>query len=50
MQIRCGIATVYIHGKVDKEKIEEATVIFMNKIQRRKNNGYNNKTRDIKEK
>ena len=39
-----------MHGKVDREKIENATVIFMTRVQRSKKNGDYNKTRDIKEK
>ena len=50
MEIKHNNAVVYIYGKVDRKKIEEATVIFMSKIQRSKKNGNDNKTRTIKEK
>lgn len=39
MRIRYNKATIYIYGKVNKKKIEEATIIFMTKIKRRKNDG-----------
>ena len=48
--IKYGKATIYIHGKVDREKIEEATIIFMNNVMRSRKNGNSNKTRTIKEK
>lgn len=50
MEIKCNNAIVRMHGKVDRERIEEATVIFMTRVQRSNNNGNNNKTRTIKEK
>ena len=50
MEIKHNNAVVYIYGKVDRKKIEEATVIFMTKIKRSKDNGNDDKTRTIKEK
>lgn len=43
MKIKYNNATIYIQGEVDREKIEEATIIFMKKVQRRrKDNGNKN--------
>lgn len=39
-----------MHGKVDKEKIENATAIFMTRVQRSRKNGNNDKTGTIEEK
>ena len=50
MEIKYNNAVINIRGKVDREKIEDATIMFMTKVQRSKKNGNNNKTRDIKEK
>lgn len=50
MEIKYNNAVVYIYGKVDRNKIEEATIIFMRKVQRSKIDGNNNKTGTIKEK
>lgn len=46
-EFRCKNATVKITGEVNLDKIEEATIIFFKKIQRRKKNGDDNKTRAI---
>lgn len=50
MEIKYNNSVVRIYGKVDREKIEDATVAFMRKVQRSKDNEYNSKTRAIKEK
>jgi hypothetical protein len=50
MKTRYNNAVIYIYGKVNRKKIEEATVIFMTKIKRSKDDGNDNKTRSIKEK
>ena len=50
MIIKHGKATIYIHGTVDREKIKEATIIFMTNVMRSKKNGNDNKTGNIKEK
>jgi len=50
MEIKYSNSVVRIYGKVDRERIENATIAFMRKVQRSKDNGYNNKTRTIKEK
>lgn len=50
MEIKYNNATIYIYGDVNRKTIEEATIIFMNNIQRRNQNGNDNKTRTIKKK
>ena len=50
MKIKYNNATIYVYGEVNREKIEEATIIFMRNIQRRKKDEYDNKTGSIKEK
>ena len=50
MKIKYNNSHIYVRGRVNREYIEEATIIFMKKVQRSKKNGNNNKTRTIKEK
>lgn len=50
MKIKYNNSHIYVRGRVNKEYIEEATIIFMKKVQRSKNDGNKHKTRDIKEK
>lgn len=50
MKIKYNNSYIYVRGRVRKEHIEEATIIFMKKVQRSKNNGNEHKTGDIKEK
>lgn len=50
MKIKFNNSYIYVRGRVRKEHIEEATIIFMKKVQRSKNDGNKHKTRDIKEK
>lgn len=50
MKTKYNNATIYIYGEVNREKIEEATIIFMRNIQRSKKHEHDNKTRSIKEK
>ena len=50
MEIKYNNAVIYIYGKADRERIEDATIAFMRKVQRSRNDGNNNKTRIIKEK
>ena len=50
MEIKYNNSVVRIYGKVDRERIEDATISFMRKVQRSKDNGNNSKTRTIKEK
>lgn len=46
-EFRYKNATVKIAGEVNLDKIEKATIIFLKNLQRRKNNGDNNKARAI---
>ena len=46
-EFRCKNATVKITGEVNLDKIEEATIIFLKKLKRRKKNGDDDKTRII---
>lgn len=51
MEIKYNNAIVNIQGKVDREKIEEATIIFMQKVIRETNqNGNKHTSGTIKEK
>lgn len=49
MKIKYNNSHIYVRGRVNREYIEEATIIFMTKIKRSKDNGNNDKTRTIKE-
>ena len=49
MKIIHNNAIVYVYGKINRNKIEEATIIFMRKVQRSKIDGNYNKTGNIKE-
>lgn len=50
-EFRYNNATIRIAGEVNREKIEEATIIFMKKVQRsRKKNDNNDQTRTITKK
>ena len=50
MKIKYNNATIRMNGQVNKEKIKEATIVFMSKYKGVKNNGNNNTSRTIKEK
>ena len=50
MRIKHDKAIIYIYGEVNSKKIEEATIEFMTNVQRRNQNGNNDKTRTIKKK
>ena len=51
MKIKFNNSYIYVRGRVNKEQIEEATIIFMRKVQRSQNqNGNNDTSGDIKEK
>lgn len=50
MKIKYNNSYIYVRGRVNKEYIEEATIIFMRNIQRSKKHEHDNKTRNIKEK
>ena len=50
MEMKYNNAIINIQGKVDREKVEKATIIFMRNVQRSKKNGNNNTSRTIKEK
>lgn len=49
MKIKYNNSHIYVRGRVNREYIEEATIIFMTKVQRSKKNGNDDKTRIIKE-
>ena len=51
MKVKYNNVTVYINGKVDREKLKTATIIFMRKVIKEKNqNGNKHTSGDIKEK
>lgn len=51
MKIKFNNSYIHVRGRVRKEHIEEATIIFMRKVIKEKNqNGNKHKTGDIKEK
>lgn len=50
MKIKYNNSYIYVRGRVNKEYIEEATILFMRKVQRSKNNGNKHTSGDIKEK
>ncbi len=37
-EIKIGSATVRIHGNVDQDRVEEATIKFMKKVERKRRN------------
>ena len=50
MKIKYNNATIRMNGQVNKEKIKEATIVFMSKYKGVKDNGNDNTSRTIKEK
>lgn len=53
VEYRCGNAIIRIHGETEREKLEEATMKFLKKVQKAKeknNNGNNNSSRTINKK
>ena len=51
MKIKFNNSYIYVRGRVNKEYIEEATIMFMRKVIKEKNqNGNKHTTRDLKEK
>lgn len=50
MKIKYNNSYIYVRGRVHKEQIEEATIIFMKKVQRSKNNGNIHTSRNNEEK